>query len=418
MGKVITSRFVEAAKPKRNEAGAAVRTEYPDAACPGLYLVVQPSGTRSWAFRFRHQGVTGKKTLGSAAHGGLSLSAARAAAATWRHQLEQGVMPVQRADVTGVTGKSGGGGDSIETTVASFLELHARRKNRPSTAWASERIFNRLVLPAWRGRSIDSIRKRDVIDLVESIAISGRGYLANRTLGILSKFFNWLIARDELVVSPVTGIERPHKEKARDRTLDDAELRALWLACEGEGPFGQALRLLILTGTRRNEVSYLPWSEIREGGRLWVLPAERSKNRREHIIPLSSQAWKLLESMPQFADCNYVFTADGRRPIIGWAKAKTRISAKAGLDETSWRLHDLRRTTASGMQRLGFRTEVIERCLNHVSGTFRGIVGTYQTDPLEHEVRAALQAWTDYVTERVVGDKPAKVITLRGKQRP
>jgi integrase len=188
-------------------------------------------------------------------------------------------------------------------------------------------------------------------------------------------------------------------------------------AREGEGPFGQVLRLLILTGTRRNEVSYLPWSEIREGGRLWVLPAERSKNRREHIIPLSSQAWKLLESMPQFADCNYVFTADGRRPIIGWAKAKTRISAKAGLDETSWRLHDLRRTTASGMERLGFRTEVIERCLNHVSGTFRGIVGTYQTDPLEHEVRAALQAWADYVTERVVGDKPAKVITLRDKQR-
>ena len=173
MRDVITSRFVEAAKPKRNEADAAVRTEYPDAACPGLYLVVQPSGTRSWAFRFRHQGVTGKKTLGSAAHDGLSLSAARAAAATWRHQLEQGVtMPGQRADVTGVTGKSGGGGDSIETAVASFLELHARRKNRPSTVWASERIFNRRVLPAWRGRSIDSIRKRDVIDLVESIAIA------------------------------------------------------------------------------------------------------------------------------------------------------------------------------------------------------------------------------------------------------
>jgi hypothetical protein len=193
MGRVITSRFVEAAKPKRNDIGKAVRTEYPDAACPGLYLVVQPTGTRSWAFRFRHQGATAKKTLGSAAQGGLSLAAARAAAATWRHKLEQGVASVHRADVTrvtGVTGKSGAGGDSIETAVASFLELHARRKNRPSTAWASERIFNRLVLTTWRGRSIDSIRKRDVIDLIENIADSGRGYLANRTLAVLSKFFN------------------------------------------------------------------------------------------------------------------------------------------------------------------------------------------------------------------------------------
>ena len=79
--------------------------------------------------------------------------------------------------------------------MASFFELHACRKNRPSTAWASERIFNRLVLPAWRGRSITDIRSRDVIELVENIA-TGRPYLANRTLGTMSKFFNWLIARD------------------------------------------------------------------------------------------------------------------------------------------------------------------------------------------------------------------------------
>jgi integrase len=150
------------------------------------------------------------------------------------------------------------------------------------------------------------------IDLVESIAISGRGYLANRTLGTLSKFFNWLIARDVLAVSPVTGVERPHKEKVRDRTLDDAELRALWLACEGEGRFGQALRMLILTGARRNEVSHMRWSEIDEDRRLWILPRERSKNDREHTVPLSSVAWLIIESMPQFADCDYVFTADGR----------------------------------------------------------------------------------------------------------
>jgi hypothetical protein len=152
MGKVITHRFVESVQPK------PARTEYPDAGCPGLYLIVQPSGTRSWAFRFRHNGVNGKKTLGSAGDDGLSLAAARAAAAAHRHRLERGDAVTL---VTSVTPKTEGGGDKIETAVASFLELHAYRKTRPSTAWATERIFNRLVLPAWRGRTIDSIRKRE-----------------------------------------------------------------------------------------------------------------------------------------------------------------------------------------------------------------------------------------------------------------
>jgi hypothetical protein len=131
MGKVITHRFVESVRPR------ATRTEYPDAGCPGLYLIVQPSGTRSWAFRFRHNGVNAKKTLGRAGDGGLSLAAARAAAAAHRHRLERGdgVTPV-----TAVTPESSGGGDTIEIAVASFLELHARRKTRPPTAWATERV--------------------------------------------------------------------------------------------------------------------------------------------------------------------------------------------------------------------------------------------------------------------------------------
>src|SRR5262245_42266287 len=134
MGKVITHRFVESVRPK------AARTEYPDAGCPGLYLIVQPSGSRSWAFRYIHNGKPGKKTLGGAGNGGLSLAAARAAAAAHRHRLERDAADVM--SVTGVTGISGGGHDKIETAAASFLELHAHRKTRASTAWATERVFN------------------------------------------------------------------------------------------------------------------------------------------------------------------------------------------------------------------------------------------------------------------------------------
>ena len=410
--KVLTTRFVDAAKPRHNSAGDAVRAEYPDAACPGLHLVVQPTGTRSWAFRFRRR--TDRKnvklTLGKAGDGGLSLAAARHAAAAYRHRLEQGAVPV--TPVTAVTPQSVRTGDKVETAVASFLELHVRRKNRISTARVTENIFNRIIVPAWRNRTIDSIRRRDIIDLVEDVAASGRGYHANRTCAVLSKFFAWLVARDALTFSPVTGVERPHKEKTRSRVLTDDELRVLWLACGHEGASGEAIRLMTLTGARRGEVGEMSRREVDQDHQLWNLPAERTKNGRPHTIPLSTQAWTLIEARPRFADCNFVFSADGKRAVNNWDEVKHRISAKAGVTASSWRLHDLRRTCASGMQRLGVSVPVIEKALNHISGTFRGIVGVYQTLDYADEVRVALQRWADRIDE-IVGGKPAKVVKLR-----
>jgi integrase len=407
-GKVLTARSVEAAQPK------AKRVEYPDAGCPGLYLVVQPSGVKSWALRYRRpDGKSAKHTLGRAGEDGLTLAAARHAAAALRLELEQGADPApKRAPKAAYHPTTG---DAVEAMVASFLELHARRKNRASTAWASERIFNRLVLPTWRGRSVHEIRRRDVIALVEQVA-TDRPYLANRTLGALSKFFNWLVSRDVLAASPAIGVERPHKEQPRTRILAEDELRRLLLAAGSDNPFDRALWLLVLTGCRRNEVSQMRWSEIDADQRLRVIPSERAKNNRRHSVPLSTQAWRIIDAMPRFAECDYVFSVDGRGPIIGWAKAKTRLSGKAGLAEENWRLHDLRRGSAAGMQRLGIRTEVIERALNHVSGVFRGIVGVYQVDRLDDEVRVALQAWGDQV-ERVVTGTPTQVVSIRAGRR-
>jgi integrase len=398
MGKLLTARAVEAAKPKRNRAGGLVRAEYPDAGCPGLYLVVQPTGARSYAHRYRDRnGKPRKDTLEVG-----SLAAARAAVAAARLRLERGADPAPVRHLVAPF-QHPRTNDSVVVLAAQFLELHAKRKTRPSTAWATERVFNRIVLPAWRGRSIHDIKRRDVIDLVEQID-TDRPYLANRTLGTLSKFYNWLIARDEIQASPVAGVERPFREQVRVRALTDPELRALWLACEGDGPFGDALKVLVLTGARRNEVSQMQWPEIDEKRRLWVLPASRSKNHREHAVPLSSQAWTLVQAQSRFLGCDFVFTADGRRPVTGWDKAKTRISAKAGIAAEGWRLHDLRRTCASGMQRLGVPVPVIERALNHLSGTFRGIVGTYQQHDYADEIRIALQRWGDYV-EKTAGSK-------------
>jgi integrase len=227
--------------------------------------------------------------------------------------------------------------------------------------------------------------------------------------------FKWLVARDALAFSPVTGVERLHKEEARTRILSDDELRAVWLACEHEGALGQAIRMLILTGARRDECGQMSFQELDKDRQLWILPAGRTKNAREHAVPLSSQAWALIEARPRFAGCPFVFSTNGRRPVNNWGDVKRRISARAGIAAESWRLHDLRRTAASGMQKLGVQVPVIERALNHVSGTFRGIIGVYQQHDYADEVRIALQKWADRV-EEIVGGEPAKIFALRGKR--
>jgi len=158
----------------------------------------------------------------------------------------------------------------------------------------------------------------------------------------------------------------------------------------------------------------MPRREVDQDHQLWNLPAERTKNGRPHTIPLSRQAWTLIGARPRFADCNFVFSADGKRAVNNWDEVKHRISAKAGITASSWRLHDLRRTCASGMQKLGISVPVVEKALNHVSGTFRGIVGVYQQHDYADEVRLALQRWADRVDE-IVGGKPAKVVKLRGR---
>jgi integrase len=410
MSKVLTARAVMVAKPKRDAAGERVRSEIPDGACPGLYLLIEPTGTRSWAHRYRYRGVSKKRTLGNAGEGGLSLAAARHAVAAARHRLGRGADPATAPHPVAPTGVVSN--DSVEAAVASFLELHAYRKTRLNSAKSTEYSFNRFVLPAWRGRKVADIARREIIDLVESVA-ADTPYAGNRLLAALSKFFSWLVARDVIAMSPAAGVERPHREVARERVLDDDELRRLWRACEDEGPFGAALRLMILTGTRRNEVSAMPWEELHENRQLWLLPAERTKNDRPHAIPLPTQARAIIESRPQINGSAFVFTIDGRRPIVGWAKVKREISIKAGLNPKSWRLHDLRRTCASGMQRLGTPVPVVEKALNHVSGTFRGIVATYQRHTYAEEIRVALQAWADHVEELVSGRKSSKVVRIR-----
>jgi integrase len=372
----------------------------------GLYLVVQPSGAKAWCLRYRRRGDHRPRKL-TLDGGALSLAEARAAAAAAMLQVKAGADPAaakvgaKKAERQAAADRAV---DSVEKIIAQFIELYAKR-NR---SWrATQRIFKNDVLPAWKGRNIHDITKRDVLALLDKIA-ADRPVQANRIFAGLRRLFNWCIERDILAISPCAGVKPPSKEKSRERVLSDVELVALWNAADGD-PAGPLLRTLMLTGQRRSECSGMCWSEIDEAERLWTLPAARTKNGRPHVVPLSSQAWSIIDAMPRISGCDFVFAGDR----IGYHRAKQRLDQRMpGVGP--WVLHDLRRTCATGLQKLGVRLEVTEAVLNHTSGTRSGIVGVYQRHDWAAEKSDALQRWADRIDALVTGKSGNNVYKMRG----
>ena len=399
----LTVKTVEAMRP------GADRREIPDGHMPSLYLIVQPSGARSWAVRYRHHGQSRKHTLGS--YPAIDLKAARALAGTALRAVAEGRDP-GREKFLARTAKA----DSVDHVVEEFLERHVRRSNRPRTVQGTERLLRQHVLPHWRGRLMHEITRRDVLDILDRVVDGGAPIAANRVHAAVRKFFNWAVARDILAASPCAGVKPPTAERARDRVLSDVELRFVWQATDKlSGTFGPLVKLLALTGQRRDEVARMRWDELDLDARLWTLPAERTKNSKPHEIPLSNAALAALQNVPNIAGSPFVFaTNGGASPVSGYSDGKRRLDALLPADMPAWRLHDLRRTCASGLARLGINLPVIEKVLNHSSGSFAGIVGVYQKHSFADEKRQALEAWGRHVDSLV---SRSKVARIRGAAR-
>jgi integrase len=401
----LTTKFIENIKP------ANARREIPDAGCRGLYLVVQPTGRKAWAVRFRFGGKTRKLTLDA----GLTLAAARQAASAALHELERGNDPAAlKFDAEAAAKKAAAdrAGDTVDNLAAQFIERYAKKKTRKNSWRQAVHVFENIVLPAWRGRVIHDIARRDIRELVENVA-EDRPIMANRALGHISKFFNWLCEQDIIAASPSAGVKPPAPENPRDRVLSDAEIKALWHACEGiGGAAGPAIKLMLLTAQRCGEVVGMKRSEI--SGYVWTLPPERTKNKVRHEVPLSAQALAIIEELPAI-DEDFVFTSSETRRLGNMSHAKAALDASMK-PKQPWVLHDLRRTAASGMAALGIKLPVIEKCLNHMSGSFKGIVGVYQRHDFAAEKRHALQTWADHVERLVSGTPETKVVPLSAKK--
>jgi Arm DNA-binding domain len=257
MARALTVKSVEAAAPGKD------RQEIPDGYLRGLYLIVQPSGTKSWAVRYRHDGRPRKHTLGP--YPLFDLKAAREAGSKALRVAAEGHDPAHAKRQAA---------DSVESAVDQFLERHVKRNYRPKPMREAERMLRLHVLGNWRGRKASEISRAEIRRMLERIVEGGAPIAANRVHGIVRKLFSWCVEQDIIAASPCAELRPPAgKEGSRDRVLNDDELRRVWQAAERLGPpSGAMVQLLILTGQRRNEVAQMQWGELDLEGRLWTLP--------------------------------------------------------------------------------------------------------------------------------------------------
>ncbi len=403
MSKRLTAKTIEALKP------GTVRREVPDGTLPGLYLAVQPSGSMSYVLRYRFAGKPRKLTIGPA---DIGLGEARKLAAIARAAIAGGKDPAgdKKARQTALRAIET---DRVETVVADFITRYVQRTNRPRTAANYKRLLAKEIVAHWHGRRLSAITRQDINRRLDEIVDRGAPVTANRTLALLRTMCRWAVSRDIIPHSPTDGITAPASETPRDRILDDQELASVWRAAEGLGwPFMPVTRLLMLTGQRRGEVAGMTWSEIDFAAATWTIPAARAKNKRQHVVPLAPEVVEILTSLPRIAGTDLVFPMPG-----SVSRSKRRLDAAIATETGSippWTLHDLRRSAASGMARLGVDLHVIERCLNHISGSFGGIVGVYQKHRYETEMRRALEMWAAHIQRIVTGESATNVVSLRG----
>jgi integrase len=407
--KKLTDLFVE-----RAPAPMAGRAEYFDASFPGLALRVTETGRKSWSLFYRFNGRLRRFTIGR--YPMIKPGQARREAINALERVRQGIDPGE--EKKGRRDKHSPETEAFEAIVQDYLERHVRKNSAIATYQEAKRDLEYNVLPKWRNRPIASISRRDAIDLIDGLVTRGVEIQANRTLARLRALFNWAIEKDRIAASPVARMKPPTKERARDRALTDDEIRWFWQACDEIGwPFGPIFKLLLLTAQRRDEVGGMKWTEIDLDKRTWTLPRHRAKSDRGHEVHLSDAAIEVLRSLPRIArgsnERDFVFTVTGTTSVSGFGNAKRRldlIMAEArrhslGLSEQTkildWRLHDLRRTAATGMARLKIAPYVVDKVLNHSGGTIRGVAAVYNRFEYIEERRAALDAWSHYIDNLV-----------------
>jgi len=355
---------------------------------------------RSWICQYKRAGGTRRMTLD--ASGALTADQARAKAKEILAAVALGHDPQAE--------KANRRDKDQHVMRALVVDYLAAKKVRPRTMTAITGYLTGPHFKSLHNMPVDQITRRDVATCLLTIKKRGPA-LAGAARNTLSAFFAWAMGEGLAESNPVIGTNAPKTNGARERVLSDAELRTIWNACDDGSEHSTIVKLLILTGCRRAEVGDMTWREINFEGGTWTIPPERSKNGRQHVLPVLPMMGAIIDDLPHMATRDQLF---GERSSHGFS----RWHCKADLDErcgvTGWTLHDLRRTVATRMADLGVQPHVIEAVLNHQSGSKRGIAGVYNRSPYANEVRSALGTWHDHLRAVTAGGK-RKVLSLHRK---
>ena len=358
------------------------RQEFWDISLRGFGMRVTKTGEKTFFLMCRDKRKQKRLSLGR--YPITTLAEARDAARDKLRLISQGLpLAVEKHSVI-----------TVEVAFKNFIELYSKKKNKD---WHKvEARLNGTLIKEYGATDIREIKKEHIHVLLDKIVARDAPIQANRVHAGVSRFFRWCAERGYIESSPVLYITKPSKENPRDRVLSDDEIALVWGEADKMGyPFGPLLKILILTGQRKGEVSGMRWSEINVKDKVWVIPKEKSKNGYSHAVPLSPQVLKILETVPRFLHSDLVFTTTGKTPVSGFGRVKSRLDEASAVN--NWIIHDLRRTAASGMARLKVSPHVVEKILNHVSGTFSSVTGVYNRYGYDVEKREALQFWADHI---------------------
>lgn len=387
-GKLTDAKLLGLKGPEKGQV------EHSDSDVPGLRVRIGVTGAKTFILRKRVAGKVRNITLGRYGPR-FGLADARRKARSLISDLESGKpVPIPGKMNKGTTG-----------TVRALMPAYLASKAHLRSLWDLESVMNNFILPQFGDRFADSITRAEITEFIAEIA-ERTPPRARNVHAQLSAFYTWAMPRlDRLPANPCRDAGRPPKPKARDRVLTDVELVALWKIAEAETlPWGPGLKLLILTGTRRSEVFQAGRAEFDLEAEEWTIPAERAKNGLPHIVPLSKSAIATIKAIPKSKTSVKLFPSGANNELgaTGYSKARARFRRALDkvLDRTEgehWTLHDIRRTVATGLQRLGVRFEVTEAVLNHISGAKGGIAGVYQRHDWKNEKRIALEAWAQHL---------------------
>jgi integrase len=392
------------------------RIERFDAGVEGLCLRITSRGVRSWYVyyyfpdpdndgRLKHH----RKTLGR--YPAMKVAQARAEARRIKDLAGSGIDP-KAAQAEAQAEQDAKKRGTFSAIAERYIAIECPQLSRGQE---SESILRRELIPHWGPRMVLDLHRRDLTALTDDLIADGRPMAARRLYETAKRVLSWAMERGDIDDNPLAASKPPIKREPRDRALKHSEIRDLWAAWDEMGyPFGSVMKLLLLTGQRRSEAAEMRWAEFDLDRSQWIIPKERSKSRREHIVPLSAPALMMLNGLPRFDECDgesgFVFTTtDGERPVSGFSKAKARVDDLSGVE--NWRIHDLRRTVRSEMARLGVPEVVGERVLNHLP---QGLAKTYNVYEYLDEKQDALARWAQELMN-TIEPPPANVVPIEAK---